>query len=1232
MHDATLGDSSSAAEILYCEFLRRREVCESLTLDAFLAESPSHAEHAAEIRQLDDDRSNFERFGAAVAFDESGPTGGSVAPTVDLDALPNTRGTSAAAEKAFTGFLIERERDPQASFDALCRARPEIASELRALMADWRVIEERLSEVSPGLGSLTRSLLLESPKGQDVAGAARAIFAGFLVALRRGNSKTIEELCERHPEHAADLRILNEHWFQVEELFDDLAAPNSIDTMLFVRNAREALSLTQLDESQTERLIERLLARRRGGRPYKELGEVGSGGMGSILKVWDPDLRRNLAMKVAHKTPAEIENPDGPKTVDRMLARFLEEAQVTSQLDHPGIVPVHELGIDDAGRPYFTMRLVRGKDLSAIFEQVWNGQDGWNRTRAVGAMLKVCDAVAYAHSKNVVHRDLKPANVMVGRFGEVYVMDWGLARVQGQKSEQDERLRDMFASMSQAPSLVETDRQAGSTGPAAESLLTAHGDIVGTPPYMSPEQADGRLDDIAEPTDVYALGAMLYNLLSQRTPYIERDERPSALVVWKRVKAGPPVPLESIDPQLPPELVAICEKAMARTVTSRYSDTRMLAEDLRAYLEDRVVKAYESGPVAELRKWMKRNRKAASVAGSTLFMTLGGLALSAVLFKAGEVQAKQDAEVAVIEKDDAFAERDAAELAAQEAEDQRQAALDARKQIEVQIVDLGEERDQLKTEIRGLGQDVRVANERAEDAMSRTEKVMRLSASRRIGQLLAESDGLWPPYPWMIEPMERWLEEVRSLGIGRAQLVLQRDAMRASATIIEGKELARRRSELPESERAHALENEIRMRQVALTGMQADSGALQAILAEREEELAQLGAEIDAFVAYEFSSAETEWHYDLLVELIDDLDDLIEPGVGCLAAVEARVRVARELAERRDGEFASKWARAIASIASTSECPLYRGLELEPQAGLVPIRRNSGTGLWEFADLLSGELPELDADGQLLLREESAVVYVLLPGGSFMMGAERGAKKPAPNRDSLAQPREGPVHSVRLEPFFISKYELTKAQWRRVTGRHASNEFEPGHVFAWGAIVTGLHPVDSVTWHQSSAALAEFGAVLPTEAQWEYACRAGTSTPFWSGLDLLSLKGAANYADARLKVPEGWVWDYNSTFNDGYVVHAPVDTLRANPWGLHHVSGNVAEWCRDGLERYDPLETREPDGARDLPMSLERVVRGGSYRSFANQGDELHSAHRTAFVAEDREATIGVRPARPLDP
>ena len=183
--------------------------------------------------------------------------------------------------------------------------------------------------------------------------------------------------------------------------------------------------------------------------------------MGTILRVWDGDLRRNLAMKVMHGRGVGSSSPGegaGGAVDQERLGRFLEEAQITGQLDHPGVVPVHDLGIDSKGRCYFTMRFVRGRELKEVFDLAREHKEGWTRTKVLGAILKVCEAMAYAHSKGVVHRDLKPANVMVGRFGETYVMDWGLARVLGRHDSHDLRLKPQPQDAS-AMSLVRTVRR-----------------------------------------------------------------------------------------------------------------------------------------------------------------------------------------------------------------------------------------------------------------------------------------------------------------------------------------------------------------------------------------------------------------------------------------------------------------------------------------------------------------------------------------------------------------------------------------------------------------------------------------------------------------------------------------------------------------------------------------------------------------------------------------------------
>ncbi len=363
------------------------------------------------------------------------------------------------------------------------------------------------------------------------------------------------------------------------------------------------------------------------GSRYEIKQDVASGGMGTILRVWDGDLRRNLAMKVMHGRGAGSSTGaagSGSDAVDpERLGRFLEEAQITGQLDHPGVVPVHDLGIDSKGRCYFTMRFVRGRELKDVFDLAREGKDGWTRTKVLGVVLKVCEAMAYAHSKGVVHRDLKPANVMVGRFGETYVMDWGLARVLGRRDSHDLRLKPQPEDAS-ALSLVRTVRRDETDSNPDSPLVTMDGDVIGTPSYMAPEQARGRLDEVRPRSDVYSLGAILYYMHTGQAPYVKPGERVSPHTVLSRVLEGPPTPVETLAPHEPAELVAICAKAMARDPEQRYGSMLEVADDIQAFLENRVVRAYERGSLAEFKKWVVRNKGMASGIAGMLLLTIFG--------------------------------------------------------------------------------------------------------------------------------------------------------------------------------------------------------------------------------------------------------------------------------------------------------------------------------------------------------------------------------------------------------------------------------------------------------------------------------------------------------------------------------------------------------------------------------------------------------------------------------
>jgi serine/threonine protein kinase len=370
-----------------------------------------------------------------------------------------------------------------------------------------------------------------------------------------------------------------------------------------------------LERTPSSEFLRQLSAHQPRSSRYRLVGELARGGMGAVLKVWDEDLGRPLAMKVVLGQAGE-RTGETPQVSERVLARFLEEAQITGQLDHPGIVPVHELGLDERGRVFFTMRLVRGLTLKQVLSLEKKNEKGWTRSRALEVLLKVCDTMAFAHEKGVIHRDLKPSNVMVGRFGEVYVVDWGLARSRAAEGPA------ATPPVESAPVHVRTRRGSDAPARGTSPVYTRQGDVVGTPYYMSPEQARGDLAAMGPWSDIYSAGAMLYQLVAGEPPYAEGDGT-DAVRVLAALKAGPPASLARRR-DVPGELVAICERAMARDPAARYADMRAMAGDLRAFLDQRVVRAYRTGALVELEKWIARNRAVA--ASAALALVVAGVA------------------------------------------------------------------------------------------------------------------------------------------------------------------------------------------------------------------------------------------------------------------------------------------------------------------------------------------------------------------------------------------------------------------------------------------------------------------------------------------------------------------------------------------------------------------------------------------------------------------------------
>jgi serine/threonine protein kinase len=339
-----------------------------------------------------------------------------------------------------------------------------------------------------------------------------------------------------------------------------------------------------------------------------EVGNVlAQGGMGAVLNAREVTIQRNVAMKIM----LNGESPDA-------VVRFIAEAKITGQLEHPNIVPVHELGVDDREQVFYTMKYVRGSTLREVLHNLFIQDADAVRAYPLSQLLtifqKVCDAVAFAHSKGVIHRDLKPENFMLGDYGEVLVMDWGLAKV-------------LDPTLRQAPS--HEGHSIIRTGVRAE--LHAHeiqsGNVLGTPQYMAPEQAYGQHDALDVRTDVYALGAILHHLLTLRPPF-EGDD-PQAILV--KVAAGDfqPARMATTGSQrlphlpggrVPDALSAVAQKAMANNAAQRYQTVRDFQADIQAYQSGFATTAENAGKVKQAVLLMKRQRYV--VAGLVVLLAL----------------------------------------------------------------------------------------------------------------------------------------------------------------------------------------------------------------------------------------------------------------------------------------------------------------------------------------------------------------------------------------------------------------------------------------------------------------------------------------------------------------------------------------------------------------------------------------------------------------------------------
>ncbi len=419
-------------------------------------------------------------------------------------------------------------------------------------------------------------------------------------AMNPNDIKLLGPLVARHVEryggdHQGSLAVLSPATDIRQEL-ERIADPEVRASLAIVASARRESEDTfatrprqSIGESTSKGLRFRIL------RPHEK------GGLGQISVALDEELHREVALK-------EIQGHHADRPESR--SRFVFEAEITGGLEHPGIVPVYGLGTYADGRPFYAMRFVRGDNLQRAinsFHAAKAGFDALEFRQLLGRFVDVCHAVAYAHSRHVLHRDLKPGNIMLGKYGETLVVDWGLAKLVDPEGSRS-------TSSAEEPPLI--PRSASDTGE------TLGGSVIGTPEYMSPEQAAGRLDILGPAADVYSLGATLYELLSGQ-PSIPKASPEEKL---RRVCRGDFQKPREVLSAIPRPLEAICLKAMSLHPVDRYASAMDVAKEIEQWLADEPVVAFAEPWTSRLRRWGRRHR--ALVTGIVALLGTAGLALA----------------------------------------------------------------------------------------------------------------------------------------------------------------------------------------------------------------------------------------------------------------------------------------------------------------------------------------------------------------------------------------------------------------------------------------------------------------------------------------------------------------------------------------------------------------------------------------------------------------------------
>jgi len=944
---------------------------------------------------------------------------------------------------------------------------------------------------------------------------------------------------------------------------------------------------------------------------FVEMDEVSRDASSRLLYVLDEELRRPLATRVLDDAVAHSEG-DHDASVDgragtmasehRSAERFLAEARVTARLAHPGVPPVHQLGVDENGRVFYAMRWVKGRTLRELL-----AGDESSAKSLLGVLVKVCRTLAFAHQRGVVHGDLSAAKVLHGRWNEVHVIDWGRAPDESQPGDDvlslGVILDEILARRAPAGSSRATSRQR-----KVPAELVAIRDKAAHREAQRRYATAGELsEDLQAYLDGRVVAAHRVGAAAELRKWITRNRTfaiaCAVAIVCLFAGLGAAVLVERVgraalkrerNDLAAAEARSQQNRAVAQAAQERVrvivaerlalSDSRLL-DELRSRADE--LWPVEPGLGPELDRWLEQAEALiARLPDHRREMSLLRVRGRRVEEPAsGGAGWQRSAELSLIEGDRV---RGVWRLAPPPGR------MRFRRSFHV-----GADLDLSRAMLTWNGADGIIHLNGDELLDARGGQTISVPAALflpgRENLLCVDTparEGLDGAVFWLTLHDGRGLDLVPFQTQWRYRYVAASDLADPAAAADPAADPAADRD--PDAE-------------LAWTRADFDdsSWALERpvyldLVDERRRALAIHASRTEWF----FDDAALRREHERLAALVGGIGELAmeDSRSGITAPTLAALRRRRREVERiatleSDGATQAAWTRAIDSIANPQECPRYGGLRIEPQTGLVPIGRDARSGLWEFAHTASGEPARRGAAGDIAIVEDTGIVLVLVPGGTFRMGAvppSDETPESAANVYRGATPNEAPLREVTLEPYFLSKLEITAAQWKRLTGRSRGSTEHLGP----------LEPEGLIDWPTAYEVLARIGLDLPTEAQWEYAACANPST----------------------LEPRPWP----SWREESERPLATVGRYAANPLGFHDLHSNFQEWCADGSVSYE-IDPETGTGLRPREKGLDCAVRGISQVSSRSRIAEYHPARRAGLPARTEHYHVGVRPARRLE-